>query len=216
MMMEEVRVAREDLGSRLRELRRAAGLTQQELAERVGYSRARVAGAESGEGCAALFWTGCDKVLNGGGTLSAGYGAIEELRRRRHAEDAAAARAERLRRVQQSEGQPTVSPSSQARLRDLLGDAGPRLLLAQSPLDVSMSGGTGVAADLLVAAEAVRREVEDTLASGTISSARLDRLGESLACHIRLYTTTAPSSAWNCEPECAYKRPCCHTTTDIR
>lgn len=49
--------------------------------------------------------------------------------------------------------------------------------------------------ELLAAAEAVRREVEDTLARGTISPARLDRLEELVANHIRIYTTTAPAQA---------------------
>jgi transcriptional regulator with XRE-family HTH domain len=49
--------------------------------------------------------------------------------------------------------------------------------------------------DLLAAAEAVRREVEDTLARGTISPARLDRLEELVANHIRIYTTTPPAHA---------------------
>jgi transcriptional regulator with XRE-family HTH domain len=49
--------------------------------------------------------------------------------------------------------------------------------------------------DLLAAAEAVRREVEDTLARGTISPTRLDRLDELVANHIRIYTTTPPAHA---------------------
>jgi DNA-binding transcriptional regulator YiaG/tetratricopeptide (TPR) repeat protein len=48
---------------------------------------------------------------------------------------------------------------------------------------------------LFAAAEAVRREVEDTLARGTISPTRLDRLEELVANHIRIYTTTAPAYA---------------------
>jgi DNA-binding transcriptional regulator YiaG/tetratricopeptide (TPR) repeat protein len=49
--------------------------------------------------------------------------------------------------------------------------------------------------ELFAAAEAVRREVEDTLARGTISPARLDRLEELVANHIRVYTTTPPAHA---------------------
>jgi len=48
---------------------------------------------------------------------------------------------------------------------------------------------------LLAAAETVRREIEDTLAQGTISPARLDHLEELVANHIRIYTTTAPAHA---------------------
>lgn len=96
---DQVTAARQVLGRQLRALREAAGYTQQELADLLGYSRPRVAGAEKGEGCALLFWRGCDKTLNAGGTLVAGFQDIEALRRREALEAAAAARAERAARV---------------------------------------------------------------------------------------------------------------------
>jgi tetratricopeptide (TPR) repeat protein len=67
------------------------------------------------------------------------------------------------------------------------------MILEQSPS--RLIGENDPDAALFSAAEAVRREVEDTLASGTISSARLERLEETLASHVRLYTTTAPTKA---------------------
>ncbi len=47
---EEIDAAREDLGRQLADLRRSAGLTQQELARRPGFSRTAVAEAETGGG----------------------------------------------------------------------------------------------------------------------------------------------------------------------
>jgi tetratricopeptide (TPR) repeat protein/DNA-binding XRE family transcriptional regulator len=198
MATETERAASEELGARLRDLRQTAGLTQRELAERVGYSRARVAGAESGEGCAPLFWAGCDKVLSGGGVLMAGFRTVEALRRRRAADDAAAAQAERASRVRAQRGEALDAPSSAVALRGGGLDLTPTETNRRLVLGQSLSGLMGerrADADLLVAAEAVRRKVEDTLAKGTISAARLDRLGETVAAHVRLYTTTAPAQA---------------------
>jgi DNA-binding XRE family transcriptional regulator len=45
---EEIDAAWEDLGRQLADLRRSAGLTQQELARRIGFSRTAVAEAETG------------------------------------------------------------------------------------------------------------------------------------------------------------------------
>jgi transcriptional regulator with XRE-family HTH domain len=91
--------AREALGRQLRAYREAAGYTQQELADQLGYSRPRVAGAEKGDGCALLFWQGCDKLLNAEGSLVAGFEEIEALRRKEASEAAAAARIERESRI---------------------------------------------------------------------------------------------------------------------
>jgi tetratricopeptide (TPR) repeat protein len=48
---------------------------------------------------------------------------------------------------------------------------------------------------LLAVTEAIRREMEDTLVSGTVSAARLERIEETVAAHIRAYTSTPPLSA---------------------
>ncbi|WP_433466996.1 helix-turn-helix domain-containing protein [Spirillospora sp. CA-128828] len=94
MATDEVPEARKALGRKLRGLREASGYTQQELADLLGYSRPRVAGAERGESCSALFWQGCDKLLNTGALTSA-YHEVEEIRR---TEARKAAEAERIRR----------------------------------------------------------------------------------------------------------------------
>jgi Helix-turn-helix domain len=98
MTTDSVRAAREELGRQLRARREAAGYTQQELADLLGYSRPRVAGAEKGDGCARLFWQGCDKILGAKGALLVAFTEIEALRRRETEESAAIARAERAAR----------------------------------------------------------------------------------------------------------------------
>lgn len=92
--------ARQALGKQLRALREAAGLTQQQMAELLGYSRPHIAGAEKGEGCALLFWQGCDKVLNTRGALIDGFNEVERLRQREAENAAVAARDERVARIQ--------------------------------------------------------------------------------------------------------------------
>lgn len=96
MTTDAVAEARKALGRKLRGLREGSGYTQQELADLLGYSRPRVAGAERGESCSALFWQGCDKLLNTGGALESGYKEVEEIRR---AEARRAAEAERIQRA---------------------------------------------------------------------------------------------------------------------
>ncbi|MHB1594912.1 MAG: hypothetical protein ACYCO9_21505 [Streptosporangiaceae bacterium] len=66
-----------------------------------------------------------------------------------------------------------------------------RLLLAQALAGQDSLPG----AALLQVAEAIRLEMEDTLASGTVPAARLARIEETIDAHLRLYTTTAPATA---------------------
>ena len=73
----QVRQARQDLGRRLAELRRAAGLNQHELAAAVNYARSTVANIEVGrQNAPEEFWERCDTMLNAAGTLRAGYHAL--------------------------------------------------------------------------------------------------------------------------------------------
>jgi len=188
MATEKVTAAREALGRQLRELRQAAGYTQQQLADLLGYSRPRVAGAEKGEGCAFLFWQGCDKLLNARGALIVRFRAIETLRQQEAGAAIAAAHAERtLRMREQAAYLPAIRTTASTGLDD---EARRRIILSQSLAGERISG-----LSLLTAAEAVRRELEDTLASGTISPARLDRIEETVASHISAYTKTPPTNA---------------------
>ena len=82
--------------------RLAAGLTQEQLARRIGYSRSAVAGAESsGQGTARDFWMRCDAVLGAGGVLVAYYRRIVAAREREVFERARLAEAERDERIRQ-------------------------------------------------------------------------------------------------------------------
>ena len=118
MPTDAVAAAREALGRQLRDLRISAHLTQQELANLLGYSRPRVAGAEKGESCALLFWQGCDKVLHANGALLAHYREVEALRQQEMEEAAAAARAERAARVRESGGHLAVASPANLIARD--------------------------------------------------------------------------------------------------
>ncbi|EXG80827.1 helix-turn-helix domain-containing protein [Cryptosporangium arvum] len=64
------------LGALLRHHRTRAGLTQRELAHRVGYSRSTIANAETGDVRSADFYRRCDDVLAAAGTITAARAAI--------------------------------------------------------------------------------------------------------------------------------------------
>jgi transcriptional regulator with XRE-family HTH domain len=70
-----------ELGRQLAALRRAAGLTQHQLAPLTSFSRTTVSLAEIGrESHARQFWEACDKALDTGGALTAGFDQITTVR----------------------------------------------------------------------------------------------------------------------------------------
>ncbi len=138
MATEKVTAAREALGRQLRELRQAAGYTQQQLADLLGYSRPRVAGAEKGEGCAFLFWQGCDKLLNAQGALIVRFRAIETLRQQEAGAAIAAAHAERTLRMREQAAylpasRTTASTGLDDEARRTRGHTGQRYDITGSP-----------------------------------------------------------------------------------
>jgi DNA-binding transcriptional regulator YiaG len=81
---EALAAARKQAGRELARFRNEAGLSQQDLANRIGYTRAQVAGAESATNAtAAEFWGACDEVFRAGGVLVAARGRVEGTQRAR-------------------------------------------------------------------------------------------------------------------------------------
>lgn len=73
-----VRAARLKLGPQLANLRKAAGLTQHELAPLIGYSRTTIANVEVGRQLAdRSFWIRADSALSTTGTLTVAYDSVE-------------------------------------------------------------------------------------------------------------------------------------------
>jgi transcriptional regulator with XRE-family HTH domain len=72
------REMRRDLGRRLRGLREAAGLSQQQVAKRAGYTRSAVSNAEAGGYARRRFWEMCDELFATGGMLACRYDEIHQ------------------------------------------------------------------------------------------------------------------------------------------
>src|SRR5690348_11717295 len=90
-----VRAAWVELGHQLAAKRKAAKLSQQELANRTTYSRSSIANIEIGlQHVDRSFWEKADQLLDAGGELVREYDAAEALQRR-HQRPAAAVSAPR-------------------------------------------------------------------------------------------------------------------------
>ena len=77
---EQLVAARRSLGRKLGTWRRTAGLTQEQLAARTGYSRSAIANVETGrESMTGSFWARCDDLLGAGGELMARHSQIRDL-----------------------------------------------------------------------------------------------------------------------------------------
>lgn len=84
------------LSDLLSAFRDGAGLTQRQLADRIGYARVTIATAEGGQRTpASAFWSRCDDALGAGGALRAAY---DQLAAARHARNAMKQRADQARR----------------------------------------------------------------------------------------------------------------------
>lgn len=85
------------LGRQLAASRRAAGLSQHQLAALAGYSRSTIANAETGrQRVPHDFWARCDAVLGTGSALSRGHEEVRAVERQGHVSAAAAARSARI------------------------------------------------------------------------------------------------------------------------
>jgi DNA-binding XRE family transcriptional regulator len=93
------------LGRHLARLRQAAGLTQHQLAELVGYSRGTLSSAESGRfDQARRFWQRVDETLNGQGRLVGSYDDIRFRIAARREQQALAQQVERDTRLARPPG----------------------------------------------------------------------------------------------------------------
>jgi transcriptional regulator with XRE-family HTH domain len=78
-----IETTRELLARQLTALREAAGLTQDQLADRLGFSRSTIANAEGGHRKAsAEFWQRADEALDAAGALSARHQQLQDATRR--------------------------------------------------------------------------------------------------------------------------------------
>lgn len=76
-----ITVQRRELGQHLAAARKAAGLSQRELARRIGYARSTLSTVESGAQRAGRpFWEACDRVLRTQGTFADGYELLRSAR----------------------------------------------------------------------------------------------------------------------------------------
>jgi hypothetical protein len=80
----EIEAALADLGRQLADRRRAAGLTQAQLAQRTPFKRPTIAGAETGARRSARFWQVMDRELAAGGVFIKAHAAIEAMAGTRH------------------------------------------------------------------------------------------------------------------------------------
>ncbi|MGH8346169.1 MAG: helix-turn-helix domain-containing protein, partial [Pseudomonas sp.] len=115
MMVERstITAARKAFGRQLAGLRAAAGLTQDDLAGRIDYSRSTVANVEAGYQLASpRFCRQCDDVLSTGGVLRAALEELEELQRESHRRAAVSAQNDRKAQIEEWRQQGCVIPEN--------------------------------------------------------------------------------------------------------
>jgi tetratricopeptide (TPR) repeat protein len=143
------------LGRQLSECRRAAGLSQVQLAPLAGYSRSTVANVETGrQHVPRDFWTGCDTALRTGDTFARAYDEIETAQRRDRLPAVIAAR---------NTGTPAVT-----------GDRA----VARQPTDPSPDGTPG-----LDQVESLRQRLNSAIGEGAVIGASLDAWEQTVLSH---------------------------------
>src|SRR6266508_1599979 len=113
-----LRELRRGLGDRLKTWRRQAGLSQEHLASRLGYSRTAVGAAETGsQQRPKEFWARCDDLLGAGGAIIAAHRDLTAFQREQARERVRRAEADREARIQrwrQDAGLAPLSAGAQA------------------------------------------------------------------------------------------------------
>jgi DNA-binding XRE family transcriptional regulator len=116
----------EELAGLLVALRVGAGLSQTQLARRIGYSRSCVSNVETGRRAASEeFWEACDTALKSGHRLRGLHGRILLARAGRDREAARQRRAEHQARARESLGLIGAATDVGAAVTDLGGGCGP-------------------------------------------------------------------------------------------
>jgi tetratricopeptide (TPR) repeat protein len=97
---DELALFRQTLADLLVALRKDAGLSQQQLADHIGYSRATIAGAETcHRSASAEFWARADDLLASNGELRSAYGQLTAAREARDRQRTQRAEEERDARI---------------------------------------------------------------------------------------------------------------------
>ncbi len=172
---EAIANARRVLGAHLAACRRAAGLSQQELADEAGFSRSAIGNAETGRpGVSSDFWVKVDKAVSAGGSLIAEYAKIDR-----------AARLARAREVQQPENDPAQATAPVV--------ISPPVRLQQDLILTPLSAAPGVTeSDLLTAAAAQACDHAAHAAVTGIGPGTLEQLTAEVVRLSRTYVAGSP------------------------
>ncbi|WBB78593.1 helix-turn-helix transcriptional regulator [Micromonospora sp. WMMD882] len=144
---QQLQETKQALGKRLRDLRKARGLRQKDVAEQVLSTRSTVANVEAGRQVVdRIFWQQCDALLQAGGQLTSGYDAYRRLEQQHHAERDEAARRARWGAAADTTPARDDRGSGLVALRQLLSSKGrpdPDPSLATVSLLEQAAGGVG-------------------------------------------------------------------------
>lgn len=165
---DQVTAARHALGTRLAAYRRAAGLTQAQLAKQAVSSRSTIANVETGhQRCTGQFWAIIDPLVHADGALVAEHEQVEAAARRAHTGALLPAVASAIRIPDQPEqNAPWTAPSTEQR------------------------NGTGI--DLVTLAAAQARDHAMRTAASSVGPSAMEQLTAEVTRLSRAYVTGAP------------------------
>lgn len=170
---EPVASARCALGRRLAACRRAAGLTQEQLAKQIMVSRSTIGNVETGrQHCDAAFWSAADQAVHAGGSLVVAHEELEDAARRARAGEVLTAK------VPSEIVLPIIYPPAQQP---------PSVVLGAVP---AHPGGTGM--DMVAAAAAQARDHAAHAAITGIGPGTVEQLTADVVRLSRAYVTGAP------------------------
>jgi len=157
------------LGRQLAASRRAAGLSQEQLAPLSGYSRSTIANTETGrQRVPRSFWENCDAVLGTGTALARGHDEVTAAQRGDHLRTAAIAR--QARALVGRDARPGVATP-------------PRLVPGEEPDSPAALGQI----------ESLRQWLDDALTDGPVNGASVETWEQTVLLHGRA-TRTRPAA----------------------